>query len=96
MDSDKIRAALADLPIRGFIKTGPGLVAILRADVEHTGADLDAVDRWVRFVGGSTGTTHSFVSPALGGGRWSRKVIAGTPYYAVPEAALETDARGRS
>ena len=95
MDADKIRAALADLPYRRFIEAGPGLVAILRTDVEHTGADLDAVDLWVRFVGGSTGTTHSFESPALGGGRWSRKVIAGMPYYAVPEAALEPDSRGR-
>lgn len=81
MNDNDIRTLLAGLPPVASHRP-PGMVRVLCEAVEEHGADLRAVERWVRRSGGYTGTMLR-TGPAHG----PRRAVA--PYLAIPTSALD-------
>jgi hypothetical protein len=85
MGDDEIRTLLAGLP-PAVTNRPPGMVRVFCEAVEERGADLRAVERWVRRKGGFTGTM-------LRTGPAHRARRPAASYLAIPMNALR-DGRG--
>ena len=86
MHDDDIRRLLASQPRRRSLPHPPGAVALLRDDVEESGADMPAVERWMGARSGEPRVAPSMrTEPGCGGrSQWSGPFR----YYVIPEHAL--------
>ena len=86
MDDDGIRRLLACQPRHRSLPHPPGAVALMRHDVEQSGADMPAVERWVGARSGEPRVAPSMRTGPHSGGRsqWSGPFH----YYVIPEHAL--------
>jgi len=86
MGDEEIRSLLAGLrPV--VSNRPPGMIRVLCETVEQRGADLRAVERWVRRKGGYTGTMLR-----TGPGHGARRPAES--YLAIPIGALDNGRSG--
>ena len=84
MDDDAIRGLLVRQPHRGSLPHPPGTVALLRRDLEESGADMPAVERWLAVRSGESRVAPSMRTDGRGRSGWDGPFR----YYVIPERAL--------
>jgi hypothetical protein len=87
-DDDAIRRLLARQPHRRSLPHPPGAVALLRNDVEESGVDMTAVERWVGARSGESRIAPSTRTHEQTEGRRTSQWSGPFRYYVIPEHAL--------
>jgi len=88
VDDDAIRRLLAMQPHRRSLPHPPGAVALLRNDVEESGADMRSIERWVGARSGESRIAPSTrTHEQTEGGRRS-EWRGPFRYYVIPQRAL--------
>jgi len=88
VDDDAIRRLLARQPHCRSLPHPPGAVALLRNDVEESGADMPAIERWVGARSGESRIAPSTRTDEQAEGRRRSKWSGPFRYYVIPQGAL--------